>query len=490
MSNGITQVPPVPPGVPPFAQIVPQYGVDLVPDIDFAEKDPAIIASEVITDYQAAFKALTNIAKTLAPADPVRLFLLVVCEWLSHQRTIIDFTGKMNLLKYAHDAYLDNLAALHGDRALRLQASPAQVTLQFTLTTALAFDAKIPKGTQVGAGNVLFATDDDLTIAAGTTVGSIGATAVAPGETGNGFLPGQITQLINWNQQWAVTVTNTDTSAGGAETESDDQYRYRIWLAIESYSTCGPHDAYEFWALSADASIIQAVVYSAPAIAGEVWIYPLCTGGTLPNQQILDKVYASCSATSRRPVSDYVSVFAPTVVPYNVNIDYWVLSTNEVLLSTIQANVEQAVAAWIQWQRSYVSRDINGDELIKRCLEAGAKRIVINSPMPNYQVMDYNELAVCDPTATVADQTFTDGVNTAGTPIWQSATANFQQSDVGLSITGTDIQTGTTILSVQSATQCTLSKNTVPGTPPSGLSFVIHGRVSTVVITFQGLEDA
>jgi len=75
MSNGTLTT-------PPFLSIVPQYGVDLVPDIDFAVKDPAVIASEVIADYQTAFKALTNIAKTLAPADPVRLFLLVVCDWL------------------------------------------------------------------------------------------------------------------------------------------------------------------------------------------------------------------------------------------------------------------------------------------------------------------------------------------------------------------------------------------------------------------------
>jgi len=488
MSNGTLTT-------PPFLSIVPQYGVDLVPDIDFAVKDPAVIASEVIADYQTAFKALTNIAKTLAPADPVRLFLLVVCDWLSQQRTIIDFTGKMNLLKYAHDAYLDNLAALHGDRALRLQAAPALVTLQFTLTTVLAFDARIPVGTQCAAGNVLFATlpasisVPDLIIPAGQLIGTVQAQAVAPGVTGNGFLPGQINAIINWNQQWALTVTNTDTSVGGAETESDDQYRYRIWLAIESYSTCGPHDAYEFWALSADPSIIQAVVYSAPAIAGEVWIYPLCTGGTLPNQGVLDAVLASCSAKTRRPVSDYVSVFAPTVVSYNVNVDYWVLTDNEVLLATIQANVVAAVNAWIQWQRSYISRDINGDELIKRCLEAGAKRIVINAPMPNFQSMAYNQLAVCDPTAPNVDQSFTDGQTTGNSPVWNSASANFQQSDVGLSITGTNIQAATTILSVQSPTQITLSKNTVAGTG-SSLAFVIHARVPPLVITFQGLEDA
>src|SRR5512142_1202535 len=62
----------------------PEYGLPWVPDMDFAEKDPAIIQGEVIADYQDSFKALTGIAKTLAPGDPVRLLLLVVCHWLSH----------------------------------------------------------------------------------------------------------------------------------------------------------------------------------------------------------------------------------------------------------------------------------------------------------------------------------------------------------------------------------------------------------------------
>src|SRR5262252_4845747 len=118
----------------------PEYGLDYVPDIDFAVKDPTVIQSEVIADYQSAFKTLTGIAKHLAPGDPVRLHLLVVCHWLSHQRTLIDFAGKENLLKYAKGDYLDNLGALYGARALRLPAQSATTTLRFSLDTTLAFD--------------------------------------------------------------------------------------------------------------------------------------------------------------------------------------------------------------------------------------------------------------------------------------------------------------------------------------------------------------
>jgi phage-related baseplate assembly protein len=373
----------------------PVYGLPYVPDIDFAVKDPTVIASEVIVDYEAAFLALTGIAKSLAPGDPVRLHLLVVCHWLSHQRTLIDFTGKQNLLKYARDDYLDNLAALYGARAMRLPASAALTTLRFSLAGPLAFTVTIPKGTMCQAPTaVVFKTLKDGIISAGDLTVEVNAQALSDGEVGNGFAPGQINSIINWNQSYGMNVENTVITAGGSEKENDEQYRYRVWLAIESFSTCGPRDAYEFWTLTAHPDIMQAVIHSAPEIAGEVWIYPLLKGGQIPTQPILDLVLAVCRADTRRPVTDYVSVFAPVVFTYRLNMDYWIEKDNEVLLETIKSNVEAAAADWILWQRSYVSRDLNCDELRKRCLQAGAKRILVHTPTPTFQVMNYNQLAV------------------------------------------------------------------------------------------------
>jgi len=376
----------------------PDYGLALVPDIDFAEKDPAVIVSEVIASYEAAFKLLTGVAKLLAPGDPVRLFLLVVCQWLSQQRVIIDFTGKQNLLKYAHDDYLDNLGALYGARGLRLQPTAAVTTLRFTLEASLAESATIPKGTLCQAPNgVVFQTTEAGVIPSLLTSVDVPAQATTAGTIGNNFALGQITSIINWNQPFGVTVTNTTITAGGSDAETDEQYRYRLWLAIESFSTCGPREAYEFWALSANPDIIQCVVHSAPEIAGEVWLYPLLRGGVLPTTDVLAQVKESCSRDDRRPLTDYVTAKLATAFVYTLNVDYWVLQTNAVLLESIQTAVTQAAQDWIEWQRSAISRDLNGSELTKRMLEAGAKRVVLNSPSPSFQVMNFDQLATHDP---------------------------------------------------------------------------------------------
>lgn len=376
------------------APSAPEYGLPYVPDIDFAVKDPTVIESEVISDYESAFKTLTGIAKSLAPADPVRLHLLTVCHWLSHQRTLIDFTGKNNLLKYAHDDYLDNLAALHGNRTLRLQPQPAYCTLRFSVVAPLGYDAIVPKGTQVQAPNaIVFETIENGTLVSGELSVDVIAKSLVVGYQGNGFVPGQINAIVNWNLPFAMQVENIDETKGGSDEETDEQYRYRIWLAIESYSTCGPRGAYEFWALSAHPDIIQVVVHSAPEIAGEVWLYPLLKGGQLPTTEILSLVLASCSADTRRPLTDYVTAYAPTVFPYSLNMEYFISKENEVLQKSITDRVAQSVKDWILWQRSYVGRDLNCNELVKRVLFAGAKRVVVTTPTPQFQSLQYNQLA-------------------------------------------------------------------------------------------------
>lgn len=68
-------------------------------------------------------------------------------------------------------------------------------------------------------------------------------------------------------------------------------------------------------------------------------------------------------------------------------------------------------------------------------------------------------------------RTPTDGVTTNGSPVITSATGLFNQSDIQATVTGTGIPASTTILSVQSATQATLSANaTATG---SGISLTI-----------------
>src|SRR6266850_3011754 len=118
---------------------LPLFGFDstIIPDIDFCQKDASVIESDVITNYESLFYLVTRINKTLGRADPVRLFLLTIIYQIVVQRSIVDSTGKENLLKYSHGANLDNLGAKWGVRGGRLQPTSAVTTLRFSLSSPL-----------------------------------------------------------------------------------------------------------------------------------------------------------------------------------------------------------------------------------------------------------------------------------------------------------------------------------------------------------------
>lgn len=379
--------------------------LDRVPDIDFAVKDPALIQAEVLRDYELRFLALTQIAKTLAPGDPTRLVLLVGAHWLVHDRVDIDFTGKHNLLKYARGPFLDNIAALYGERTLRLEEAHATTTLRFTLTQELPFTALVPLGTGATSnGDIVFRTIESGVIAPGEMSVEVRALSVGRGHEYNGFAPGQISTLVDWNQTFAVTVVNTLETTGGSGIEDDEHYRERIWLAPESFSTCGPVGAYEFWAKSAHPEIIDVAVHSAPEIAGEVHLYPLMRNGELPTQEILDLVYAECSAEKRRPLTDYVFAEFPLVHEFELELTYWLWLHDQTLAALIGENVRRAVDSWLLWTRSRVGRDIIPTQLIRLIQEAGVKRVAVRRPAPGeqeltipsppYTPLAYNEVAI------------------------------------------------------------------------------------------------
>ena len=137
-----------------------------LPDVTFAEKDPDTIQREIIRLYEDAS------GRTLARADPVRLFIDAIILAVIQQRNIIDNAAKMNLLAYASGGYLDQIGALLG--VSRLEASHALTTLRFTLKNTLTYRAVIPQGTRLTPDNaVIFATSSELVIPAGEIFGDV-----------------------------------------------------------------------------------------------------------------------------------------------------------------------------------------------------------------------------------------------------------------------------------------------------------------------------
>lgn len=362
-----------------------------VPEISFADTTPEQLVADIIALVEAA------LGRTLAPADPLGLFARAFAAEDIVLRNLLDEAARQGLLEYATDVNLDALGELVGVE--RLSAVAATCSVRFSSAAAATADITIPAGTRVApSGDLYFDTDLAAVLPTGQTYIDVPVTCMTAGTEGNGYTAGQISRIVD-PVAGIATVANTTTSADGVDTETDDALRIRIRLAPTAFSVAGPRDAYEFWARSASAAIIDVEIDS--PTPGQVDIYVLETGGAIPSAPTLALVEATCSADTVRPLTDSVTAKAPTEVDYTVNLTYYVAQSDSALETSIDDAVEQAVTDWIAWTRAEIGRDVNPSELTARIIEAGAKRVVITTPV--YDAIGTTEVGVIDGAAVVTD---------------------------------------------------------------------------------------
>lgn len=362
------------------------------PDISFVDTDAAGIENTLIQSYELFT------GRTLYPADPARLFVLWVADIIIQERVNIDFSAKQNLPRYAEGEYLDSLAEIFKD-AYRLEAKRAKTTLKFTLSVTLETATIIPAGTRATAdGEIMFQTLEALTILAGGKSGTVTAECLTAGKIGNGFVPGQINQLVDIFPYWE-SVQNVSESDGGADEESDAAFYDRMRESMETFSTAGPLGAYEYFAKTASALIVDVKATSPEP--GEVDVRVLLAGGELPGTEMLKTVSDILSADKVRPLTDHVTVAAPGTVPYSIDFTYYTQEDAAVSGATVADNIAAAVQSFKEWQGAKMGRDVNPSRLIALLMQAGAKRVEVRSP--TFAKVTENAVAVLSGTAVIVN---------------------------------------------------------------------------------------
>ena len=111
--------------------------------------------------------------------------------------------------------------------------------------------------------------------------------------------------------------------------EADADFRLRIALAVEAWSTAGPEGAYIFHAMEADGDVLDVAVYSEedgavhansePVLAPEVLVVVLSrVGNGAPTEPLLAKVLSDLSGREVRPIGDKVYVEPAAITPYAI----------------------------------------------------------------------------------------------------------------------------------------------------------------------------
>lgn len=180
-------------------------------------------------------------------------------------------------------------------------------------------------------------------------------------------------------QEARLTVTpadNTTIPPTIAVMESDTDYRQRLALKPESWSTAGPRDAFKFHAISADGQIKDASVTSPQG--GTTQIYILTRTGTgLPTPTQLATVSGAVNGETVRPLSEEVLVSAPTIVNYSLDIALTLFAgpSTEVVRTAVETALQQFAAASHRLDNDIIRSAIDAAAHV-----AGVKKVTINSP--------------------------------------------------------------------------------------------------------------
>lgn len=113
---------------------------------------------------------------------------------------------------------------------------------------------------------------------------------------------------------------------------------------------------------------------------GRVKVIPLMEGGQLPDEDTLAAVDAAVNDKSVRPMTDLVTVAAPTTVSYGIQLKYWTTYEDEAAVVQAVEGAGGAIDRYVSDQCAKLGRDINPDMLMAYVMGAGAIRCEVTEP--------------------------------------------------------------------------------------------------------------
>lgn len=345
-------------------------------DFDFVETDSAKLYSTVIGSL------MDYCDEALYPGDQRRIFGEAMVALFVSLYSEFNDKMKQKTLRYARGNVLDAI----GDRynVVRVAPTSSTATFRFSVSDVQGENIIIIAGTRITAdGAVYFSTNETVVLAAGDEYVDVVASCSEGGSAYNGLAVGSIATLVDLIP-YVSSASNITATSGGADGEpyteaGDESFRERIRLAPAAMSTAGPESAYRYFVMSADPDIIDVAIICPDDQPNVVNIYPLMSGGSLPNVSVFSKI-RSVLDNDVRPMTDKVNVIAPTAAAYEVEIKYY--TTKDTEASTIEAIEGEggAIDRYLEWQSSALGQDINPDELRYYLRQAGAFRVDVIKP--------------------------------------------------------------------------------------------------------------
>lgn len=331
-------------------------------ELHYLTYDPDEIWKEMMVAYVEAG------GEVLYPGDEKEMLLKGVLADIVQIFAGVDNALRMMTLRYAVGEYLDILGEQRGCPRITATAATATVTIT---TNQTGKTGTLAAGSAMTAdGETFYLLTEDLALTGYQQIVTMEVVADRTGSAGNGLLAGTQLGLAISNPAINSVITATDAS-GGNEAEDDETYRARIQEYMLASVSTGPAQQYEAAAKAVSSAIVDARALNLGA--GEVGLYLLLSTET-GAAAIIQSVTDALSATDTRPMTDHVTVYRATDIPYTLNIAYQADGS-----SATNAAIAEAVEEYQKWQDNTIGRAFNPDRLLALLYQAGVTRALYGS---------------------------------------------------------------------------------------------------------------
>lgn len=341
-------------------------------EYQFIPTDP----EDIIVWLTSRYEEITGM--TVQPGSTEQLIIRWAAEAIVLERVMTNYAANQNIPSRSVGANLDALAELFYTNE-RPQAKAATCTVRFTISEPQTFAVLVPKGTRVtdAEKTLVWETLEDVYVSAGAEYVDITVQCQTAGTKGNGYVAGQINSIID-PFAYFLSCKNVNTSDGGSNEATDDEFYELLRLSMDSYSTAGARGGYIYWAKQ-ESTEIADVIAASPS-PGVVKLYVLMKDGTPATEEMKSLVLAACNADDRRPLTDHVLVEDPENVDYKIKFTYYTQNGSTISAEELEAAVKKKVEEYAAWQCGKLGRDINPSRLISMLMETGIKRVDLIEP--------------------------------------------------------------------------------------------------------------
>lgn len=183
--------------------------------------------------------------------------------------------------------------------------------------------------------------------------------------------------------------------------ESDADFRARIQLSPEGYTTAGSEGSYVFHGLGAS-SDVKDVQATSPE-PGKVTVYVLSrTGDGTAQQTTIDAVTSTLNGETIRPMTDQVTVLSANIVEYTIEAVLTLFPGPD--SSVVLKSAIDAVTTYAETQRR-IGYDVPLSGLYRALHQPGVQNVTLISPAASLVIGDGQASFCTNINVTLADDT-------------------------------------------------------------------------------------